>query len=133
MKKILNFYFTVAEKRGVAKISITATGGGESVTSNIEIEVRSPNPPEVRAEIKLLQPGEKWENTFKPFGMEGSNSALLEVSALPSVNLEKRMDYLLDYPHGCTEQITSAAFPQLWLPELTGNDADVAKKTSAQH
>ena len=49
----------------------------------------------------------------RPFGLAGSNSASLEVSSLPSVNLEKRMDYLMNYPHGCSEQITSAAFPQL--------------------
>ena len=94
----------------------------------MEIEVRSPNPPETRAELKVLKKGEKWETTFSPFGIEGSNSAVLEVSSLPSINLEKRMDYLLDYPHGCSEQITSAAFPQLWLKDLTGNDAVIARK-----
>ena len=68
--------------------------------------------------LKVLRKGEKWETSFKPFGIEGSNSALLEVSSLPSINLEKRIEYLLDYPHGCSEQITSAAFPQLWLGDL---------------
>ncbi len=97
----------------------------------MELEIRSPNPPEVRAEVKIIRKGEKYESTFKPFGIEGSNSAKLEVSALPSINLEKRMEYLLDYPYGCSEQITSAAFPQLWLNELTSNDAAVAKTTSA--
>jgi uncharacterized protein YfaS (alpha-2-macroglobulin family) len=36
----------------------------------------------------------------------------------------------MDYPHGCSEQITSAVFPQLWLRELSGNDPDVAKSSS---
>jgi uncharacterized protein YfaS (alpha-2-macroglobulin family) len=97
----------------------------------MEIEVRSPNPPEIRAELKVIRQGEKFETTFKPFGVEGSNSTLLEVSPLPSINLEKRMDYLLDYPYGCTEQITSAAFPQLWLSELTSNDPLVTHSASA--
>ena len=119
-EKDTEFTFTAGEKTGVAKISVTATGGGERATYNMEIEVRSPNPPETRAELKVLKQGEKWETTFKPFGIEGSNSALLEVSSLPSINLEKRLEYLLDYPHGCSEQITSAAFPQLWLKDLTG-------------
>ena len=130
-EKDSEFSFTVGGKTGVAKMSVTATGGGESATYNMEIEVRSPNPPEIRAEVKVIRQGEKFETTFKPFGIEGSNSALLEVSSLPSINLEKRMEYLLDYPHGCSEQITSAAFPQLWLKDLTGNDASVAKSASA--
>jgi hypothetical protein len=79
----------------------------------------------------VIRQGEKFETTFKPFGIEGSNSALLEVSSLPSINLEKRMDYLLDYPYGCSEQITSAAFPQLWIGELTSNDKTITQTASA--
>jgi uncharacterized protein YfaS (alpha-2-macroglobulin family) len=126
-EKETEFYFTAGEKRGVAKISVTAAGGGETASWNMEIEVRSPNPPETRSEVKVIGKGEKWETSFTPFGMEGTNSALLEVSPLPSINLGKRMEYLLNYPHGCSEQIISAAFPQLWLKDLTENDASVAK------
>jgi uncharacterized protein YfaS (alpha-2-macroglobulin family) len=130
-EKDAEFSFTAGEKTGVAKLSVTATGGGESASYNIEIEVRSPNPPEIRAEVKVIRQGEKFETTFKPFGIEGSNSTRLEVSPLPSINLEKRLDYLLDYPYGCSEQITSAAFPQLWLSELTSNDPSVTNAASA--
>ena len=129
-EKDSEFSFTAGEKTGVAKISVTATGGGESATYIMQIEIRSPNPPEIRAESKMIRKGEKFETNFKPFGIEGSNSAILEVSSLPSINLEKRMEYLLDYPHGCSEQITSAAFPQLWLKDLSGNDASVTKSAS---
>jgi uncharacterized protein YfaS (alpha-2-macroglobulin family) len=129
-EKDTEFTFTAGEKTGVGKIRVTASGGGETAVYDMEIEVRSPNPAESRAELKVIKPGEKWETTYKPFGINGSNSALVEVSALPSVNLEKHMDYLLNYPHGCSEQITSAVFPQLWLKDLANNDADVAKRSS---
>ncbi len=121
-EKDTEFTFIAGEKTGIGKIKVTASGGGETAVYDMEIEIRSPNPPETRAELKVLKPGEKWETTFKPFGIEGSNSASLEVSSLPSINLEKRLDYLLNYPHGCSEQITSAAFPQLWLKDLIKND-----------
>ena len=130
-EKETEFSFTVGEKTGLAKIKVTATSGEESASYSMEIEVRSPNPPETRGELKVLKQGEKWETNWQPFGIEDSNSAFLEVSSLPSVNLEKRMEYLLYYPHGCSEQITSAAFPQLWLKELTGNDAEIAKNASS--
>lgn len=48
--------------------------------------------------------------------------SVLEVSSIPPLNLEQRLSYLLDYPHGCAEQITSQAFPQLalsWLLALS--------------
>ncbi len=124
------FTFTSAEKTGVGKIKVTASGGGETAVYELEIEIRSPNPSESRAELRILKQGEKWETSFAPFGIEGSNSALLEVSALPSVNLEKRLDYLLNYPYGCSEQITSAAFPQLWLKDLSEDPvvADLASR-----
>ncbi len=124
------FNFTVGEKTGVARLNVTASGGGESTTYNLEINVRSPNPPETRAEMKVIRQGEKWETNFRPFGMEGSNSTVIEVTSLPSINLEKRLDYLISYPHGCSEQIISAAFPQLFLSELTGNYAGLNKNVS---
>ena len=130
-EKDIEFSFNVGKKTGVAKISVTAKGGGETATYNMEFEVRSPNPEETRAELKVIKQGEKWETLFNPFGMEGTNSALLEISSLPSVNLEKRMDYLLGYPHGCSEQIISAAFPQLWLKDLSGNDVTITESASA--
>jgi uncharacterized protein YfaS (alpha-2-macroglobulin family) len=125
-EKDSEFTFTTSEKTGIAKISVSASGDGETAAYNMEIEVRSPNPPESRAELKVLKQGEKWETGISPFGIEGSNSAKLEVTSIPSINLEKRMEYLLDYPHGCSEQITSAAFPQLFLKDLIP-DSDPGK------
>jgi hypothetical protein len=37
---------------------------------------------------------------------------------VPPLDLERRLEYLIRYPHGCIEQLTSAAFPQLFLPSL---------------
>ncbi len=131
-EKDSEFTFTAGENTGVAKIKVTASGGGETAEYVLEFNVRSPNPPETRAELKLLKPGEKWETSFSPFGISGSDAATIEVSTLPSVNLEKRLEYLLNYPHGCTEQITSAAFPQLWLKDLAAaTDARTVQTSSA--
>lgn len=123
--------FTTSEKRGTAKISITATGGGETARYDLAIEVRSPNPPETRAETKVLRKGEKWASSFIPFGIEGSSSAVLEASSLPSINLEKMVGYLINYPYGCSEQITSSAFPQLFLKDIKENDPSVNANISA--
>jgi len=125
------FSFTAGETTGMANIKVTASGGGESAEYEMNLEIRSPNPPETRAELVLLRKSEKWETSFMPFGIAGTDAASLEASTLPSVNLEKRLAYLLEYPHGCTEQITSAAFPQLWLKDLSGGDATTAEKAAS--
>jgi len=127
-EKDVDFLFTAGEKTGTATIKLKASGGGETAVYDISLDVRSPNPPETRAELRILKPGEKWETSFAPFGMAGTNSATLETSLLPSVNLGKRLSYLIEYPHGCTEQVISAAFPQIWLNELSGSgDADAVR------
>ncbi len=125
------FSFTAGDKTGIAKIKVTATGGGETAVYDLQLDIRNPNPPETRSEIRIINAGEKWESSFEPFGIRGTSSARLEVSSFPSVNLEKHLDYLLSYPHGCTEQIASTAFPQLWLPELTGKRSEKANESAA--
>jgi hypothetical protein len=122
--------FTAGDKTGIAKITLRAEGGGETAVYEIELDVRSPNPPETRTELKVINPGEKWETTFRPFGMEGTNSANLIISSLPSIDLAKNMDYLIRYPHGCSEQIVSAAFPQLFIRALIGADSRHSQKAA---
>jgi uncharacterized protein YfaS (alpha-2-macroglobulin family) len=50
--------------------------------------------------------------------MPGTNTAVLEVSGIPPINAGRWMKYLIGYPHGCVEQVTSKAFAQLFLPEI---------------
>ncbi len=130
-EKDVEFEFTASEKTGKAEITVTASGGGETAVYKMELEIRSPNPPETRSELKILSSHEKLDKSFVPFGIEGTGSASLEISALPSINLEKRLNYLIEYPHGCSEQVTSGVFPQLWIKELCGNSMALANKASA--
>jgi len=119
------FVFNVGEKTGMAKIRVRASGGGENAEYEINLDIRSPNPAETRSELKILRPGEHYDSSFEPFGTPGSDEAKIEASLLPSINLEKNLGYLINYPHGCTEQITSSAFPQLWLGNiLSGQQGD---------
>lgn len=128
-EKDIEFTFRAGDETGVANIKITATGGGENAVYELQVGIRNPNPPETRAETRILSPGEKWDASFMPLGTSGTAS--LELSALPSINLGKRLDYLLEYPHGCTEQIISAAFPQLYLKDAVAGDLQAAEKASA--
>jgi hypothetical protein len=130
-EKETDFEFTVSDKTGKAEIIINAEGNGEKAIYRMEVEVRSPNPPETRSEVKVLKPGESYEKTFVPFGIEGTSSSVIEASALPSINLDKNFDWLINYPHGCSEQVTSSAFPQLWIKQLYPDNPGMGVKSSA--
>jgi hypothetical protein len=119
--KDLELMFNTAGRPGTAAITVIAEGSGEKASYSLNIPVRSPNPPDRRAETKVVPAGQKYEKSFAPFGLEGTSSVTVEVFSLPSVNLGRRLGYLTSFPHGCTEQITSAAFPQVYLPELLGS------------
>jgi len=114
----VEFDLSVKSAIGVGKIEVTASSGSYTATDVIEIEIRNPNPPVSKVQEVILDAGKIWNNAVAPVGMVGTNSAILEVSSLPPVNLGQRMKYLLQYPYGCIEQTTSSVFPQLYLDQV---------------
>ncbi len=81
--------------------------------------MRNPNPYQTEVLAATLDPGETWNQEFTPLGMAGTRSAVLEVSNIPPLNLERRLSYLLRYPYGCLEQTISTGFPQLFVDRFT--------------
>lgn len=116
--QIVNFDLSVVNKLGLANIDVMVKGGGETATYQLELDVRAPNPRITHVMDGMIEPGETWEGEFHPVGMDGTNQGVVELSTIPALNLEKRLQYLMQYPHGCIEQTTSAAFPQLYLSQL---------------
>jgi uncharacterized protein YfaS (alpha-2-macroglobulin family) len=132
-------------KLGKGKIHVTAVSGKHRAVSDVWLEVRTPNAPSSRFQRANVAPGESWKTSLAAFGLAGTQSATLEVSALPPVNLDSRLEYLVHYPYGCLEQTTSSVFPQLYLPALVRMDqnrrleiennvrAGIARLRSLQH
>ena len=112
------FELAIGPTLGKATVRVTAVSGRHRAEATIDIDIRAPNPPTTRTMRMTLEPGESWETHVEPHGLRGTNEVTLEVSAVPPLDLERRLDYLIRYPHGCVEQTTSAAFPQLYLTEL---------------
>lgn len=59
--------------------------------------------------------------------MQGSADYQLIVSKSPAIEVGDQLNYLVQYPYGCTEQTVSAAFPQLYFGDL----ADAMKKSKS--
>lgn len=117
-------YFDVRVKPnvGVGKVKLLASSGGEKADYEVELDIRNPNPPVTQVTEMTLSAGQQWKTIANPVGVAASSTAVLEISSVPAMNLQKRLNYLIEYPHGCVEQTTSAVFPQLVLNQLTDLD-----------
>ncbi len=116
--ELVSFRLETREAVGWGKVTLKARSGKEKAEQTIEINIRNPNTKVTDVMATLVQPGGTWKSTFKAPGVPGTNKATLELSRLPPVDLGKRLGFLISYPHGCVEQTTSAAFPQLYLDAL---------------
>ncbi len=126
--QLVYFDVQMKEQVGVAKFVVTAKGGGETSTQEIEIQVRNPNPYVTNVMDKVLAAGESWNPDFQAVGMPGTNTGVLEISNIPPINLGRRLNYLLRYPYGCLEQTLSTGFPLLHLNKLMELDETQKEK-----
>ena len=115
-EQVIYFKARINKLTGTSTLRTEATSGGESAIVTEDITVRIPNPRITKVEEKEAKAGETVSFNTPISGDEPVS--ILEISSIPPLNLEQRLTYLLDYPHGCAEQITSQAFPQLSLPVL---------------
>jgi len=112
------FYAKVSNATGIGNVKIIATSGNEKSIYQTEIDVRNPNPYTTQITETVLQPGQSWNSTVTMIGDMQNSKATLEISSIPAIDLQKRLTYLITYPHGCIEQTTSSVFPQLVLNQL---------------
>ncbi|WP_107038016.1 alpha-2-macroglobulin family protein [Brumimicrobium mesophilum] len=126
--QVVYFDLEVGTITGAAKVEVIATSGNEKSTYEIDLEVRQPNLPITIYNEGTIEGGSEWSNSITLPGMDNSNTAKLELSTIPPINLEKRLGYLIRYPHGCLEQKTSGAFPQLYLESLMNIDTQTKSR-----
>ena len=127
-EQIVNFDFKVNPTQSFQTIKVTASGAGEKATSETEIDVENPNPITTKSSLYTITENQSQTIEFSTFGTSGTNSAFIEFSTLPPMDFSKRMEYLVRYPHGCVEQTTSAAFPQLFLADVLDITFDKKKE-----
>jgi len=120
---------------GVGKVKVTASSGNLSATYDVEIQIRPSNPEINQVHEGILEGGQNWSLAYVPMGLLGTNEGVVELSSLPPLNLEQRLKYLINYPHGCIEQTVSSVFAQLYLDDLITLDEkradDIQKNINA--
>lgn len=124
-------YFTLktGSKTGKATIHLTASGNGQQTKETIEIEVRNPNPVVTLRNSQWIEAGHEAELSYTLAGSSSANNQVqLEVSRIPSVDISRRFDFLYNYQHHCTEQLTSKALPLLFVSQFKAVDEQEAEK-----
>ncbi|HLO59335.1 MAG TPA: MG2 domain-containing protein [Bacteroidales bacterium] len=117
-EKIVVFTLQIAKATGIGKVQINATSGKNTSGYDLELDVRNANPSVTTFAAGTVAPAATAPVAYTLPGMPGTNKVTLEVSSIPPMDLNRRLKYLIQYPHGCVEQTTSSVFPQLYLSDL---------------
>jgi len=117
-EKMVFFDLDVSKAKGINTVQVIASGNGEKSTYEVEIDVVNPNPVTTKFKDVVLEANATQNISFDTFGVVGTNAAQVEFSTLPPMDFTRRMEYLIQYPHGCVEQTTSSVFPQLFLADV---------------
>lgn len=106
---------TIPKTTGNAELNVSVTGDGYTAESSTKMPIRMPYAERRNTITKDIEAGQTVTVPFDLEGIDGTQQGNITVSSLMPVDLFGRIDYLMDYPHGCLEQTTSKAFPQLYL------------------
>lgn len=117
-EKTVYYKVKANDQLGIGTLEVVAESRREKASHYIEMNVLTANPYATETVAKVLKAGETITLGYKTFGLKGTNQAELQISSLLPLDLKDRLNYLIRYPHGCAEQVTSSVFPQLYLENL---------------
>jgi uncharacterized protein YfaS (alpha-2-macroglobulin family) len=114
------FRVQAAQAVGAGNIEVALINEGvkESYSEKIEIPVRPASPLQMRTGGGALAGGKTQALDLRTDFLSTSQRSQLVLSRSPMTEFSKDLRYLLQYPYGCLEQTVSAAFPQLYYPDL---------------
>lgn len=127
--KMIFFKLKTGSATGIAKIEVAAVSGSVRSTYTVDLPVRVSSAPVTKTTDLTVNPGQTQPFSFTPFGIAGTGAASLEFSSVALVNFTDQIRMLVQYPYGCAEQTTSAAFAQLYLGKVVTLDEKTAGRT----
>lgn len=95
-----------AAGEGTAKVTVTASGGGYQATETVSVPVRNPNPDITSVTHATVSPGESHTFSWKPSSEECRTT--MELAGFPAIDFNSCFNFLQDYGHECSEQLSAA-------------------------
>jgi uncharacterized protein YfaS (alpha-2-macroglobulin family) len=117
-ERFVAFPLKAGRDAGKAVVTVRTSAFGEGLESVTELPVRPAAPFAIDATAGVLEAGASVSHPVPDVYLPAGRSAYVTLSAFPVVNFAKRLSWLIGYPHGCIEQTTSRAFPQLYLRDI---------------
>jgi len=113
-------YKIVAESKiSACKVSVEVSAVGEKFVEDLDITIRPTTSVQKRVQSGSINAGSSKNVSLLPGGfIPTSVVQRLILSKSPIIEFADQLDYLVQYPYGCTEQTISAAFPQLYYGDL---------------
>lgn len=114
----VEFKLLATNQTGNAKVKVSVNALDETFNDETEIPVRPPASLQKYNGAGSVDGGKTTTLSIKNTFEITSAKAKLVVSSSPIVQFADDLDYLINYPHGCVEQITSSVFPQIYFSDL---------------
>jgi uncharacterized protein YfaS (alpha-2-macroglobulin family) len=107
------------DKVGISTVQIGLNGQGYSFHDSFNLQTRNGWGPQTRVSVDSQKVNETWTPDASLLAGLQPGSATVEVSYSPFRNIDPAplAANLAKYPYGCTEQVTSAAMPWLFVSE----------------
>jgi hypothetical protein len=101
-----------------AKVVISVLGAGKTFTEELFVNIRPITGFVKHFGTGSIEAGKQITVNFPDDLVPSAAKGRLVVSKSPLIQFANNFEYLVQYPHGCVEQITSGAFPQLYVQDL---------------
>ncbi|MDQ3844746.1 MAG: alpha-2-macroglobulin family protein, partial [Bacteroidota bacterium] len=109
------FQVVAAPAINVAKVAITVNALGEKFVEETELSIRPPSSLQKLTGSGSIVGGTSQRITMPANDFIPSSAGYeLVISRSPIAEIAEHLRYLVQYPFGCTEQVVSTAFPQLY-------------------
>lgn len=106
------------EQIGKAVVKVKTTAFGEDLVSVTELPVRPISPYVSEGFTGFVDGGHSVTHPIPDVFLEYGRRGHVFLSPFPVANFAKQLKHLVGYPHGCIEQTTSKAFPQIYLRDI---------------
>lgn len=101
-----------------AKVKVRVQALGKTFTEELDINIRPIVGLVKSSGFGVVNAGMNQNINFPNDFFANTGKAELMVSKSPLVQFAGSLDYVINYPYGCVEQVTSSVFPQLYAQEL---------------
>jgi alpha-2-macroglobulin len=118
-RSTLRFPVEATDAYGLGRLQLSVEGEGVKLRREAFLQVQPPIPTEREVHRVKLDPGAtfKIDPAWTERYFKASTTVALSLGNTPPLNVNRLVKGLLDYPYGCLEQTTSAAYPHVFIDD----------------